>query len=114
MGEICKRKVSKDQKSNEPRRLDKKLTERLLKITYQQWIYRNHKVHFKGKGGLTLKQHKEIYDRLGELMYTDRDKLLPQHQHLLMVDKDEMCGEMLSEQRAWIVRMKAAKRAEIK
>ena len=44
-------------------------------------------------------------------MYTDPDKLLPQHQHLLMVDKDELCGGTLSEQRMWIVRMKAAKKA---
>ena len=29
----------------------------------------------------------------------------------LMVDKDELCGGTLSEQRTWIVRMKAAKKA---
>ena len=83
---------------------------RLLEITHQQWIYRNHKVHFRRKGWLTLKQHDEVHDRLGELMYTDPDELLPQHQHLLMIDKDEVCGGTLSEQRTWIVRMKAAKR----
>ena len=44
-------------------------------------------------------------------MYTDPDELLPQHRHLLMVDKDELCGGTLSEQRTWIVRMKAAKKA---
>ena len=94
--------------------MDKKLIDRLLKITHQQWIYRNNKVHFKGKGGLTLKQHEEIYDRLGEPMYMDPEELLPQHQYLLMVDKDEVCGGTLSEKRDWIVRMKSAKMAKIK
>ena len=89
----------------------RKLMDKLLKTTHQQWIYRNHKVHFRGKGGLTLQQHDESYDRLGELMYTDPDELLPQHQHLLLVDKDKVCRGTLSEQRTWIVKMKAAKRA---
>ena len=47
-------------------------------------------------------------------MYTDPNKLLPEHQHLLMVNKDKMSGGTLSEQRTWIVRMKAAKRAMVK
>ena len=61
-------------------------------------IYRNHKVHLQGPGGLSLKQHDEIFDRLDELMYTDPDELLPEHQYLLMVDKDEICWGILSEQ----------------
>ena len=88
--------------------------DRLLKITHQQWIYRNHKVHLQGIGGLTLKQHNEIFDRLDELMHTDPDELLPQHQHLLTVDKDEVCGGTLAEQRTWIVRMKAARKAKVR
>ena len=97
-----------------PETWTKGLMDRLLRITHQQWIYRNHKVHFKGQGGLTLQQHDEIFDRMQDLMYTDPDKLLPEHQHLLMVDKDEICGGTLATQRTWLVRMRAAKKAKTK
>ena len=43
-------------------------------------------------------------------MYTDPDELLPKHQYLLTVDKDEVCGGTLAGQRTWIVKMKAAKK----
>ena len=97
--EYAKDRLSKTGNPMSPEGWTKRLMDSLLKVTHQQWLYRNHKVHFKAKGGLTLKQHDEIFDRLGELMYTDPDELLPQHQHLLMVDKDELCGGTLSEQR---------------
>ena len=47
-------------------------------------------------------------------MYTDPDELLPEHQHLLTVDKDEICRGKLATQRTWLVRMKAAKKTKTK
>ena len=92
----------------------RRLMDRLLRITHQQWIYRNYKVHFRGRGGLTLKEHDEIFDKMGELMYTDPDELLPQHQHLLLVDKGELSEGTLSEQRVWIAKVDAARQAKEK
>ena len=112
--EYARGRLEKTKNPMSPERWTKGLMDRLLKITHQQWIYRNHKVHLLGIGGLTLKQHDEIFDRLDELMHTDPDELLPEHQYLLTVDKDEVCGGTLSEQRTWIVRMKAAKKAKMR
>ena len=49
---------------------------KLIQTTHQQWIYRNYKFHFRTKGDLTVKEHNEIFDSLGEIMHTDKDKLL--------------------------------------
>jgi hypothetical protein len=37
-----------------------------------------------------VKEYDNIFDRLGEMMYTDPDELLPQQQHLLLVDPVEL------------------------
>ena len=44
-------------------------------------------------------------------MYTDPDQLLPEHHHLITIDKEKVYGGTLTEQRTWIVRMKAARKA---
>ena len=54
---------------------------KLIQITHQQWIYQNYKVHFQINRGLTVNEHAEVFDRLGELMYTNLGELLPQQQH---------------------------------
>ena len=66
----------------------------------------------KSKGGLTLKEHGEIFERMDELLYTDPDELLPQHQHLLLVDKRELTRSSLSDRQTWITRMEAAMSAK--
>ena len=109
--EYARKRLKETGNPMSPESWTKGLMDRLLKITHQQWIYRNHKVHLKGPGGLSLKQHDKIFDRLNELMYTDPDQLLPEHHHLIMIDKEKVCGGTLSEQRTWIVRMKSARKA---
>ena len=90
----------------------KRFVDHLLRITHQQWIYRNYKIHFKSKGGLTLKEHDEIFERMDELLYTDPDELLPQHQHLLLVDKSRLTRGSLSDRQTWITRVEAAMSAK--
>ena len=80
----------------------------LLRITHHWWIYRNYKIHYKSVRGLTLKEHDEIFERMGELMYTDPDELLPQHQHPLVVSKERLEQAALSERQTWITRVEAA------
>ena len=95
-----------------PERWTRRLMDKLIQITHQQWICRNHKVHFKTKSGLTLQEHDDLLKRMRDLMYTDPDKLLPQHQHLLLVDKSSLADGRLHKQQAWITRVEAAKLAK--
>ena len=64
----------------------RRLINTLIWITHQQWVYRNYKVHFWTMGSLTVKENDEIFDSLGDLMHTDPDDLLLQHQYLPLVD----------------------------
>ena len=41
-------------------------------------------------------------------MHTDPDELLPQHQHLLLVDSTKLARGRLSDRQTWITRMEAA------
>ena len=92
----------------------RRFIDKLIQITHQQWIYRNYKVHFRTKGGLTAKEHDKIFDRLGELMYTNPDELLPQHQHLLLMDPEELGEGPLANKQTWILKMEAARLAKEK
>ena len=92
----------------------RRFMDKLIQTTHQQWIYRNYKVHFKTKGGLTVKEHDEIFDNLGNLLYTDPDELLPQHQHLLLVDPAKLGEGPLVNKQVWIAKMEAAKAAKEK
>ena len=49
---------------------------------------------------------------MSDLMYTDPDDLLPQHQHLLLVDKSSLADGRLHKQQAWIMKVEAAKLAK--
>lgn len=89
----------------------RRFIDKLMKVTLQQWIYQNHKVHYRGKGGLTLKEHDAIFDRLGEILYTDTDSLLPQDERLLLMDRKKISEGTLPEERTWIVQMEASKQA---
>ena len=80
----------------------------LLNITHKQWIFRNSKKHYKGLDGLTAKQHREIFDRVEELMYTDADDLLPKHRHLKDQDFEGLADGTAIERQYWIVRMESA------
>ena len=68
-----------------PKGWTRRFINKFIQITHQPWIYWYYKVHFQTKGGLTVKNHYEIFDRLEKLMYADPDGLLPQHQQLILV-----------------------------
>ena len=63
---------------------------------------------------MTVKENDDIFDRLRELMYTNTDKLLLQHQHLLMVDTSELGEGPLANKQVWILRTEAARLAKEK
>ena len=52
-----------------------------------------------------MKEHTEMFDRFGELMYTGTDKLLSQHQHLFLVDLVELGDGPLTDKQVWVSRM---------
>ena len=49
------------------------LTERLIKITHRQWLYRNSTVHFKSKDGRKLAEHEMTKNKIEKLLMTDPD-----------------------------------------
>ena len=61
-----------------------------------------------------LKSTLRFVDRLGELMYTDPDELLPQHQHVLMVNPSELREGPLSNKQVWISKIEATRLAKEK
>ena len=83
--------------------------DKLIQITQKQWIYQNYKMNFQTKGGLTIKETNEIFDRPRYLLCTDPDDMLPQHQHMFMVDAEELGEGPLANKQVWILRMKAEK-----
>ena len=56
-----------------PVRWGQQFIEHLLSITHKQWIFRNSKVHLRKLDGLTEDEHKDIFERMDELMYTNPD-----------------------------------------
>ena len=86
----------------------RRFIDKFIQITHQQWIYHNCKLHFRTKGGLTVKEHDKIFDRLGEVMYTEPDEVLPQHQHLLMVNTAKLGEGPLANNQVWTTKMEAA------
>ncbi len=69
-----------------PRKWGTQFIEHLLNITHKQWIFHKSCVHYRGLDGLTAAQHKAIFKRVEELIYTDPDDLLPKHCHLMDQD----------------------------
>ena len=63
---------------------------------------------------MAVKEHAESAGRLGELMYTNPDKILPQHQYLIMVDPAELGEGKLTTKQVWISKMEAARLAKKK
>ena len=45
-------------------------------------------------------------------MYTDPDKLLPQHQHLLLIDKEKLTESTLDERQTWVTKIEVAIKAK--
>ncbi len=52
---------------------------KLHNIVHKQWIYRNSFIYYQGADGLTLPEHHDILNSIGEHTYTDPESLLPRH-----------------------------------
>ena len=63
---------------------------------------------------MAVRDHDEIFDRFGELMYFDPIELLPQHQHLLMVDLTELGEGPPANTHVWILKVEATSLAKEK
>ncbi len=55
-------------------------------MTHAQWAYRNATVHLEVKEGQTAAAHETILETMEGFLYTDPEKLLKEHCHLLFSD----------------------------
>ena len=66
-------------------------------------------MHVRTKDGLTIKENNTIFDSLEDLLYTNPNELLTQHQYLLLVDPEQNLGKgPPANKQVWILRMEAA------
>ena len=87
---------------------------RILNITHRQWLYRNARIHIRLSDGLTEPEHKHIIQLVHNLLHTDPNDLLPQHQHLLHQNFRQLGSGPSLDRQYWISNMEAAlKTAEI-
>ncbi len=92
----------------------KEFIEHLLAITHSQWIFRNSKVHLKKLDGLTEPEHETIFEKMEELMLTDKEQLLPAHRHYLEVDFGQLSEGPAAARQYWIANMESALSASTK
>ena len=106
--EIMKPVLAGERKYLTPKRWGTQFIEHLLQLTHQQWILRNSGEYHRGRDGLTVKENEAIFDRIEELMCTDKAYLLPRHRHLMEQDFEALAeGPALQRQR-WIAAMESA------
>ena len=91
-----------------PTKWGQQFIEQLLSITHKQWIFRNSKVHLRKLDGLTEDEHKDIFQRMEDLMFTNPDDLLPAHKHLLEEDFEGLGEGSAITRQYWIADMESA------
>jgi hypothetical protein len=84
---------------------------RILDITHKQWLYRNARLHICLQEGKTIEEHDFIMDQVGDMLLTDPDTLLPQHQHLLDSDFSKLGEGTSADRQYWLEDMKTAVQA---
>ena len=84
------------------------LSSKLLSLTHSQWLFRNSHVHFRKLGGLTTKQHEDIFDGVINLMGRDPEELLPKHRYLLQEDFHQLGKGSSGTRQVWIQSMESA------
>jgi len=80
----------------------------LVQLTHNRGLIGNSHVHYKKLEGLTKEQHKEIFDQVRDLMFTDPAELLPKHQHLLEVDFAQLGDRSTADRQYWVESMESA------
>ena len=85
---------------------------RLIEITHRQWVYRNAKIHLRKTEGMTKDEHIKVMEEVKEMMLTDPQLLLPQHQHLLEEDFLKLGAGTTVDRLVWLDQMEKAVRAK--
>ena len=85
---------------------------RLIEITHRQWVYRNAKIHLRKTEGMTADEHIKVMEEVKEMMLTDPQLLLPQHQHLLEEDFLKLGAGTTADRLVWLDQMEKAVRAK--
>jgi hypothetical protein len=77
-------------------------SQQLLQITHRQWLCRNARVHLKKLEGRNEDQHREVFEKVKEMMLTDPSNLLPCHQELLLQDFEQLGMGSTSSRVQWL------------
>jgi hypothetical protein len=78
------------------------LMRRLLQMTHTQWAYRNATVYLEVNEGWTVAAHETIMETVEGLLYTDPEKLLEEHCHLLFSDFAALASGPIKDNLEWI------------
>lgn len=82
--------------------------QQVLRITHQQWLYRNTKIHIRQVEGKTASEHLEIMQAVRERLDYEVTDLLPQHRHLLHQDLIQLGSGPTIDRQYWVAQMDSA------
>jgi hypothetical protein len=83
----------------------------VLGITHKQWIFRNTRTHIRLLEGKTESEHNTIMEKVGQLLFTDRSHLLPEHSYLLDLDFTELGAGSTTNRQYWLATLDSALKA---
>lgn len=87
-------------------------SQHLLQITHRQWLCCNARVHLKKMEGRNEDQHREVFEKVKEMMLTDPSNLLPRHQELLLQDFEQLGMGSTSSRVQWLNELNFAIKAK--
>ncbi len=87
----------------------KSFISKLFNITHKQWIFWNSQLHYCGKEGITLQQHREIMQCITTNMLTKPDELLPCHWYLILTNPMLLAGGSTASRQLRLSSMNTAK-----
>ena len=85
----------------------------VLAITHKQWLFRNARVQIRLVGGKTSEDHCKIMAEVLDKLSTPAETLLPQHQHLFVVDLTLLGEGTTLDRRYWLANVDSAVKASV-
>ena len=82
--------------------------QKVLNITHRQWLYRNARIHIRLVENMTQLDHNKVKNRVLDLLGTDPEDLLPQHQSLLHQDIFQLGKGPTTDRQYWVAQMESA------
>ena len=84
--------------------------ENIIRITHNQWTWRNEKLHYRRHPGAESKfEYEQIMNQiLSKMEMTDPEDLLPEDQYILGVDPEEIAKTTPDGRQAWLANFEAA------